>query len=115
MLATATILEIDNRFIGQRWKIILPIPRALVLHRLRKCLTETDPESGELVFIDRDPMGCAPYDAHVSIDPWGGICLVIYPAGDTGTADGPRAVPLGSFALELLNERSGFLKGRAGE
>jgi len=112
----ASILEVENR-ITHRWsKLIIPTPRSNLVHRLRKCLTETDPETGELVFIDHDPMGRARLEAYVRIDPCGRVILTVYGVADGKTANGARLVPLGAFALELLNERSpGLSDERAGE
>ena len=90
MFATATVVEIDNRVTRNRFKLIIPIPQPRLLYRLRKCLTDVDQATGQLTFIDFDPLGRSDEDAYVRIDPWGRIRLLIYPTGNTPSA--PAAI-----------------------
>jgi hypothetical protein len=87
MLATATVVEIDNRVIHKRWKLIIPLAQRLVLHRLRKSLLEVDPETGNLVFIDRDAIGSEPLDACVCLNRFGQIRVIVYATGDIGPVE----------------------------
>jgi hypothetical protein len=86
MFALCTIIEIDNRIVHKQCRMIIPISERMIVHRLRKCLTEVDPETGALVFIDRDPLATEPINAYVRIDPWGRIQVVIYATETTRTA-----------------------------
>lgn len=73
MLATVTVVEIDNRFIGRRFPLFIAKPRARLLADLREAVNQVDPETGDTI------------DACVLVDPWGAIRVVVYPGDTTGT------------------------------
>ena len=73
MLATVTVVEIDNRFTGRRFPLFIARPRAQLLADLREAVNQVDPETGDTI------------DACVLVDPWGAIRVVIYSGDATGT------------------------------
>ena len=101
MLALATVVEIDNRFSGQRFKLVLPIPRPRLIARLKKYVGAVDPETGDALSCDGEPFGCAPLEGCVFIDPRGPIRVVIYATGTQGTV--ARIPALDSEQAERLD------------
>jgi hypothetical protein len=94
MHALATVVEIDNRLIGKRFKTVIPIPHPILLHRLRRALLETNPDTGRLTWIDEDPYDRAPVNAYVCLNRWGAIRIVIWAADSAAPADSLAGLPL---------------------
>ena len=98
MFATATVVEIDNRFTRQRFKLLIRKPRGRLLRELREAVAQADAETGDTALLDGLPL-----DACVLVDPWGAIRVVIYPGETTGTA---ARLPGVESELELLLEEA---------
>ncbi len=69
MLATATVVEIDNRFTRQRFKLLIGKPRGRLLRDLREAVNQVDPETGDTI------------DACVLVDPWGAMARELQTRG----------------------------------
>ncbi len=76
----------------------------MLVHGLRALLTETDPATGELTFLDLDPMATDPIEAYVCLTPCGQIRVVIYRTGETealGRLPAPDSESGGDFPSEI--------------